>query len=154
MSTYYNLLSIVKTTIEGLNLDGIDNANIVIKKLPAVEQKVDTLPMILVVPSDQPEDVKRFTFEKEVSITYRIEVVIVAAGNLDMSSTNLSTYLDWRQKIRKIFHQAPLNTLGVPSSVWDIAVQPLQPLDRRLVNQSYDYQGLAVLFRSVENQDE
>lgn len=152
MSTYNSILSVVHDTIVNLALSGISNSNIVIKKLPKAEENLDTLPTIMIAPMNTPEQVKRFGFESTVSINYRVEVVIIAAGNLDLTSADLPTYFTWRESIRKVFQQLPLSTLGLPANIWDINVEMEVPIDRRLINELYDYMGMAIIFRSIETQ--
>ena len=147
MSGYNDLLNATQTIVQALGLSGISTGNILVKKLPKVEQ-VDSLPIILICPSVRPEVILGSSFEAQVFVDYRIDVIIIASGNLDFSS-NLSTYLLWREEVRKAFQQAPL-AVSIPVMPWKIKTEPLVPLDRHLISELWDYMGLTIVFSTNE----
>lgn len=147
MAIYNDILDAVVSQIQTLGLTlGSTSVVVAKRKLPKREQGLDTLPLIAVVPSDKPETVKRLGFEDAVSVTYRVDVVVIATGDGDPVS-NLDTYLDWRQKIRRLFQEWPL--AGV-DSVYDVRIDPDTVIDRDALNQNYDYSGLTAWFLSAE----
>lgn len=144
---FSNLLTAVKESIETLGLTfGGSAVGISLRKLPRAEETLDTLPLICVCPRG-PEQVEAFSTEDNVLVKYDVEVVLVAAGNRDLTSTNLATWLLWREQIRRLF-QFELSTI---TTILKVDVNPDQPLDRAKLNQNYEYSGLGFRFWSIEN---
>jgi hypothetical protein len=148
-SIYNSILTAVQQAVEGLTLElGAATLPVVIRKLPKVQEPLDTVPCVLVVPA-APEQVEVANFEGLVYVWYTVGVVVVAANNQDFSS-NLDSYLSWREQIRRLF-QAP--SLPGVSQVWDTEVHPEPVIDPEAVNADYDYSGLTLRFRTVEPRD-
>ncbi len=141
-SVWYDILTRIQSLIQGLDLSGLSDANVKVRKLPKVGESIDTLPCVLVSPGDSPEDVERLSFEDDsgVSVRYPADIVIVAAGNRDFSS-NLDLYAGWRQSIRRLFQDDALD--GV-DRVFRVDIEPKPLYDRGLLNQNYDYLGMSV----------
>ena len=145
-SNYYTVLTAVKAVIDGLSLT-LNAAAVpsAVRKLPRAEETIDALPLICVVPPQEPDSYEWNSFEGR-NCQYPVEVVIVAAGNRDFT-TNLDVYLSWRQAIRDAF-KGPLLS-GAPT-VWRTDVDPELVIDREQVNNDYDYSGLIVRCQSQE----
>lgn len=147
MAVYNDILSAVQSQILSLGLTfNAKSVPVTLRKLPAIIEEVDTVPMIAVCPKDEPEEYKRIGFEKTMQVTYQVEIVIIAPGNRDFES-NLDVYLSWRESIRNLFRQPPL--AGVPE-VWMMMPKGEVPIDRDNVNSNYDYSGLVIEFTTVE----
>lgn len=153
MATYATLLTVTRDTIRQLGLVGIAQANIKITKLPKREENLDTLPCVLIIPHDRPESITRMSMEGDASYAYRVSIVVVSAGNRDYTDTSLATDLTWRDTIIKVFERLPLNTLGLPTSIWEMRVDTDVFMDRSIMNRMYDYQALSVIYHSMERKD-
>lgn len=145
---YQDVLTEAKAKLQGLALPGIAS-NVQVMKLPGVDEQIDTLPLLALVPADEPEEIKRLDFEGTKNVTYVMEVVAIskgkkllgAEGNGDPND-NLFRQLDWRQQVRDLFYnQAALS--AVPQ-VRRITVAPGKPVDRRKVSQNYEYAAITV----------
>lgn len=143
-----SILTAARTILAGLTLSGIDAANVKIRKLPSVREVIDTLPCVLVSPSDTPERIEPLSFEDGAKhrVVYAVDVVVVAADSADFS-TNLSTYLRWREQVRRALDQP---TLAAVAPVFDVDVEPFSPLDREQLSKLYAYSGLSFRFHCVE----
>lgn len=142
---YNDLLNSVAATIASVITGG---AQISIRKLPAVEETLDTLPAIIVSPKDRPEEIKRSGFENNVDVIYTIEIVIVDAGNFNFTA-NLPLYLNWRQQLRYAFQQVPISS--IPNVyIYNVVCDMEVPIDRTKINELYDYVPMAVRFWSSE----
>ena len=146
VSVYNSILDAMVATIQSTNLAGI---NLVEKaKLPAAEESIDSpLPIIRVVPSENPERFEWTSYEGDVNVGYEVQVVVIAAGNQTLV-TGLDLLLNWRQLVRQAFGT---RALPVVPSVFDIETNPEVVIDRTLVNQNYDYSGLGFVVWSAEN---
>jgi len=147
-SVYWSILNAVASIISNLGLTfGVTVVPIVVKKLGAVEQGLDTMPVIEVCPDRNPERVSPASAESQVFVEYRLEVYAYASGNSDFTSQNLDVYLNWREQIRRQFQGTLL--AGVPQ-VYDTDMQPEDPVDRDLMYQNYDLTLLAITFKTIE----
>lgn len=147
MSNYFNALTAISNSIQGLDLALSGQAVAVnIRKLPKREEGLDPATQVLVVPSETPERVEQFAYPNQVNVTYSCQVMVVSPNDGDQI-TNLPTYLDWRQDIRQLFQGPPLTTV---SGCWMTKIVPGKPLDREKINLNYDYLDLAVEVSCVE----
>lgn len=143
---FSSVLSVVKTQVDTLALTFSGAAvGVAVRKLPRAEETLDTLPLICVCPRG-PEQVEPFTTEDHVLVKYQVEVVIIAAGNRDLTDTNLSTWLSWREQIRRLFQWGLEGMTGCIK----VDVNPDAPLDRGKLNKNYEYSGLGFRFWVVE----
>ena len=91
---YNDVLNAVVSTIQGLAMPGM-NA-IIKRKLPSAEEVLDTpLPIICVVPSEDPESYEWTSYEGDVTVGYVTQVVLIAAGNQTLTA-GLDAMLNWR----------------------------------------------------------
>ena len=116
------------------------------RKLPTVEETIDTLPLIAVCPLDRPTRIEPESFEGFFSVTYLFNVVVIAAGNRDLLAS-LDVYEGWLQRIFYLFASDRLD--GV-AAVWNSEVVPGVLLDHGKLNQNYDYSGVSLSFMTTE----
>lgn len=149
-AAYGMILDATLATVRGLTLTGIDNplTQIIKRFLPKASEELDTLPLVVVAPSETPEDVRPLSGEndKAVEVIYAVDIVTIAASQHDFAS-NMDRYLDWRETIRQAFQEPTANNAP---TVFDTEIKPFSPFDRPLLNQNYAYCGLRVLFHSAE----
>lgn len=104
-----DLLTAVKTTIQGLNLTGIADDNVVVQLVADWEggagATVPGLPAVLIAPMGA-ETVSVATNISD-DISYPIGVIIMSAENRDQS-THRDRNLQWRESIRLAFSQQRL----------------------------------------------
>ena len=81
-----------------------------------------------------------------MDVTYAVDLVVISPGNADLS-TNIPTYLDWREKIRRAFQRVKFS--GVPT-VYMTDIEAGEAFDRNLTQDNYDYMLLTILFSSFE----
>lgn len=143
---YYEILSAIRDAVAGASKPGMKD--VVIRDLPKASETLDSLPLTVVAPSEQPEEVTRLSFEADAShqVIYSADVVSIAAGNRDFES-KLETTLGWRQTDRQLFQDNRLD--GVPE-VFLIEIRPFAPLDRGLLNSNYIYSGISLRLYTVE----
>lgn len=152
-ANYYPILQAIKTIVDGLTLKDWNNnlLSSALRKLPKVDESIDTLPLLCIVPKDEPAKRIPFAFATGgpvYKVTYPCEVVAIAAGNRDFS-THLDTYMSWQSAIAAAFNTAAnLKTL-VPA-VWDVNVRLGLIIDRAQVNDNYDYGGLTIDVATTE----
>lgn len=148
-SAYYSILQAAKQIVDGLLLADWNAALVPsqIRKLPAVEEGLDALPLVLIVPHDKPEGFVRLSY-RLIGVTYRVEVVSVAANNHDLAS-HLDYLLSWRERIRTPFERPDLMMQNV-NTVYLGWVEGEAPIDREKVNNNYDYSGLSLLVTNAE----
>jgi hypothetical protein len=148
-SKWYEILTAVKEQIDALGLtsDGT-SLPVEIRKLPAVEESIQTLPCVLVAPGGSPEKIAQFSFEDDagVSVAYPVDVAIVSAGNRDFVS-DVDVLLAWRQQARRCFQS---NSLPGVDRVFRILLNPDPAYDRGALNSNYDYSGFSLEVFVVE----
>jgi hypothetical protein len=97
-------LEAVKARIQGLSLSGIVNSSVVIHKSPT-DRNV-TKPAVVIGPGGA-ETVEFGPTNSRDDVGYPIFVAILAADNQNQTSDR-GTYLLWREKIRRAFHNQRL----------------------------------------------
>lgn len=136
----------------GLSIGGTV-VSVAARKLPKAEESLDTLPLIVVAPSDRPPREQPWDSGTAADGNARalrehlFDVVVIAAGNRD-PVTGLPEYLQWRQKVSRRFGQP--KALTNVAELYDTRVEPMQPIDRAAYAKQYDYSGLTLRFRCVE----
>jgi hypothetical protein len=147
-SVYNSILEAVRDKLQTLTLDGIESVDVKIRKLPKATESLDSLPCVVVAPSEEPEVVEDLSFEDDAAheVIYSVDIVCIADDDADFV-TNLDRYLRWREQVRRAF-QPPL--LAAVASVFTTEILPFSPLDRQLLNANYAYTGIAVRFHAVE----
>lgn len=152
MSTYSDLLESVRSRVYALALPGI--VEVVVMKLPAVEEELDTLPLIAIVPSEEDAEHRPYSYGNQAEVVYPVEVVAIskgkrllaAEGNTDPND-NLSRHTGWQSRVWRSFYDP--RVLGIPG-VWKCEIRPGKPVDRGAVNQNYDYVPVTLRFRVLE----
>jgi hypothetical protein len=126
---------------------------VVIRKLPAAQETLDVLPLVIVSPKEQGETLEYSGFEGNIRATYPVDVVIISQNNRDVTSNNLASYMDWRRQIRDQYQIPPIPnaTSGLIASTVKIDCKPDPILSREIINLSYDYQSLSLLFTVNES---
>lgn len=120
-----------------------------VRKLPKAEELLDPLPQVAVCPADRPESIRRISFESLVAVTYRVEIVFLAAGDRDFTSRNIDYYAGWREATRAKF-QKPDTLQGVVPTVSQCVVEPAPLLDRGELKNAYDVGSLTLLITNTE----
>ena len=145
---YYSILEAVRDKVRTLTLDGIQPADVKIRKLPKATESLDGLPCVVVAPGEDPELLTPHSFEDDASyeVAYSVDVVCVADDDADFV-TNIDRYFRWREQVRRAFQSPRLE--DVPA-VFDTRLKPLAPLDRQLLNNNYAYTGITVRFHASE----
>lgn len=126
---------------------------VVIRKLPQKAEVLDPPVQITICRPDKPEGFKRLSFGKNRQMLYTVVIAIVSPNNADQIS-NLATYTDWRQTIVELYtpkfsSQADVVALAGCDSVRGIKIVPGIFLDRKAISDNYDYQVVAVEFKSL-----
>jgi hypothetical protein len=151
MSNYFDILSSIQTTITNLNLSGL--SQISIRKLPAAQESLDVLPLVIITPKDEGEKIDRAGMEDNIFVTYPVDVIIISQNNRDVTSNNLASYMDWRRQIRDSYQEPPIPNATAYLQQYSIKIKcmPDAILSRELLNLSYDYQALSIYFTVVES---
>ncbi len=105
-----SIMEAIQTTIQGLNLSGIDDASVVIREVPI--RRDLALPAVVIAPQKttcNPADgVLGFD-----DVLYGVTVRIFAADN--QSQSNTATYTLWLEQVAKAFRSRRLS--GVPQVI-------------------------------------
>ena|SRR5579872_947101 len=123
----FDILSAIKTAIEGRGLVGVASANVVVQKVPGnrpADLPVQQFPAIVIAPFGAEEIDPRAGTTSRDDVVYPVLVAILAADDQDQE-LHLNQYLTWRQSIRQLFHDQPLSTL-----CFSVQVKPLDTIDR------------------------
>jgi hypothetical protein len=152
VSVYSDLLEAVRARVQSLGLPGI--AAVAVMKLPAVEEELDTLPLIAIVPAEEDAEHRPYAYDNQAEVVYPVEVVAIntakrllgAEGN-ESANDDLSRHTGWQERVRHAFYNP--RVLGL-AGVWKTEIRPGKPVDRGAVNQAYSYVPVTLRFRVLE----
>lgn len=121
-SLYFDLLTAVTTSVKRV----LDNTVLRIKPLVLTQ---DTIPICVVAPGPQGEQIKYQAFNKVVQYSYPVWVTYVEAENR-LLETGIEEYLGTREAIRNQLFQVT-NNLGLrcPEYVYDIKFMPSEAVE-------------------------
>lgn len=120
---------------------------VVVRKMPKAEEILETplvTPIIIVCPAEVPEIVEPWTTEDSwgAIVKYRVEVVLIAAGNSNFTAVNMNLWFSFREQIRRLFQWGIEGiVLSTPSDLFFARVLPEVPLDRPGMNRNYEISG-------------
>ncbi len=121
-----------------------------ILKEPVSRDQLDTAAPFLAVCPCQGDGVEQWAagiWDKK----YGVQVALVAAGNLDLTS-NLPTWMLWRGQIMAALRDPTgLQPQGI-TQVWRIEVLPDDPLDRSFIPQGFDFSSVRFRFHTLDGQ--
>lgn len=122
-------MEVIQTTIQGLNLTGLADANVLIHKVPRDIEKdmaaTSPLPAVIISPRDaEGLDPMQGTNLAD-DVVYPIQVVILDQDGQSQTA-NLDQYLLWRESIRRKFNNKRL--AGI-TEVISVTVQPKTIVD-------------------------
>lgn len=142
-ANYYPILQAVQAMIGSSLLDwNSQPLPFAIRKLPKVDEQIDTLPLgCIVPPAREPEKIP-IAFGPTYKVTYPVEVVFIAGNNRDFTD-HLNTYMGWQNSVSVLFNTRDALKQIVPA-VWDVNVRLGLIIDRSQVNDNYDYGGLTI----------
>lgn len=128
-AVHYRCLTAVQARIRALSLSGIENANVLVKKLPIEKWAFrDTglgLPGVLVTPQRETMDPRAGTNIRD-DVGYGVLVTVCQADNQDHTlEAGLSERILWREKVARAFRSQRLS--GV-SEVYTCRIEPGDPL--------------------------
>lgn len=111
-SVYYQCLTGTRSRVQAVSLSGIENANIVAKKMPHPRLFSDdgsiSLPCVLITPPGDRQPANEGT-NLEDDVHYRVLVTVVSPDNQERTiAANLSRDLLWMQQISRAFRQQRL----------------------------------------------
>lgn len=118
MSVHFDILTQVKNCIQALTLNGLDVANVVVKKVPWATKVFGTdrdlsYPGIMVCPMGVESMSATAGTNASDDVGYPVLVAIVDADNDDLDS-DLENYLKWRETIMRAFRNQRLpGVLGI-----------------------------------------
>lgn len=147
-SVYATILDTMAAQIAALDLTFNGKAvPVQVCKLPKKEETLNSTPLIVVAPSEQPESIEPFGSEDQVLVKYVAEAVFIGAGNRDFTETNMDTWFRFREQIRRLF-QFGIAGINLPGGVdlFYAEIMAEAPLDRASLNKMYEASGLAFRF--------
>ena len=128
-SIFMKSMEAVQTAIQGLGLTGLSSSNVLIHKVPRDLDKdmpaTSPLPAIIISPRDAEGADPRAGTNLKDDVVYPIQIVILDQDGQNQT-TNFDRYLQWRETIRRTFHNKRLS--GV-SEVTGVVVQPKTIVD-------------------------
>lgn len=124
-------------------------ASVVLARLPVARDALESLPAVAVCPAEQPERSEPFATGGYQSVTYVVQVVVIAASNRD-ASRGMADVLDARETLRKLF-QRPSNIQAYAPEVLQADAAGEAPLARSAVFRGYDVSGFTARFRCIES---
>lgn len=148
-SQYLEILNNVQVQIQALALT-YNNAPVAVlsRKIPRWLPNISlpSLPIILIAADDKPEQITPWSSENEVLAKYSVTIVVIAAGNQDMTA-NFDVWLGWREQLRRLFQWGMQTQLkGCLFSEYEGS----PPLLRDAVLKNYDVSGFGFRFWNVE----
>jgi len=148
MSVVSDVYAGLKTLIQGLSLSGFAGDDIVVRKLPRIDESLDSVPKIIIAPAQNADEtVVSASFEDEDHVTYPIDIVIVTAGNQSLDQAGLTSIQGHRTSIRAALRQMVLS--GV-SGLLKIDVEPDVAIDEDKISSNYDYSPIRALVTVTE----
>lgn len=145
-STYQSILSAVQSEIQGLDLTGIDDANVVVMKVPTARKgALPGFPGVVIAPFGQKRELAGTNEQDDIS--YPVLVAYIATNGEDPTA-NLDRALTWHQQIEKHFINQRLT--GV-SSVLTCTYDPRDVFDPAKFFDGYDAGGVILRFVSRES---
>jgi len=149
-STYKDILDAVQSTIQGLDLTGVADANVVIGKVPVADKNqgdlFSSLPAVLVAPFGTKQSPPNAGTNASDDITYPVLVATLEASNQSQTS-NLDRGLQWHEDIMDAFISKRLS--GV-ATVWNCIIDPRDVFDRGMFARNLDVGGMILRFVSRE----
>lgn len=146
-STYLDILQGAKAVIGGLGLTGILADQIRVRKRPVYLAEQDTLPLIVVSPTQ--EGIELLTFGSQGIFLFGAMVTIVQESALRWE--DLDFLLEARQKIRRALHKTSMT--GV-SAVMDCDYDPSPAYDAAALNAGFDVSTMGFTFKAQEARSE
>jgi hypothetical protein len=119
---------------------------VVRSKLPQKRENVAVPRIYVCSQSSGPEDSRPFSAERKSLVSYLIGVHVISANNEDQS-TNLATYTNWRETIRRTFQRPPLGAV----TVFNLRPAPGVFLPPDLIHEEYDYQSVFFRVETIED---
>lgn len=147
MPLFDDILTEVRSGIQGLDLEGVDDANVNVRK------SVDVLDLNrpnVQVTTPRPEIMRHDDgTNAQDDVVYPVLVTLVDADNQNQH-LHFGTYLNWRERIAAHFRHQPLS--GV-SGVSTCHVEPLDIVDEKtwLSEKKLWVSGLLLLFSARED---
>lgn len=138
-SLFGKVLDAVATVIQGLDLDGVHDDEIRVRKHPDDDSRV--YPGITVHPAVDWQHRREGTNERD-DVGYGVQVTMVQATSQDVRR-QIDRRLLWREKIRREFiHQrAPLSSI---TEVYTCHIEAAPPFNRRDFRKDYDVDSLVI----------
>ncbi len=133
----FDILEQIQATVQGLGLDQMPPANVLIQKVPTNRTKdlpADRYPAVIIAPWG-PEGINPSDgTNSRDDINYRVGLWILASDAIDseqpgqQQAKDFKLYVRWRQAVRKAFHNQRLtSTYG-----HKVEVNPLDVVDRAM----------------------
>ena len=123
----FDILTRIKAAIVARALPGIGAANVILQEVPgprAAELPAQQFPCVVIAPSGAEQiDPQGGTTSRD-DVVYRVVVALVAIECGD-SAARFAQALGWRQSVRRLFHDQPLDEL-----CFTVRVQPLDIVER------------------------
>ncbi len=145
-AVYDAVVAAALALVKDLELDGLPVAQRQTRKLPAIQEALDTTPLLLLIPRDQPDTIGQASTH-HWNHGYQLDMIFITAGNLDLALDTAIT--KWRETLRDAFLPPLCISAQVPS-IWDTKVSNKPIIDRRKVSRLYNYSGISVQFVSEE----
>lgn len=147
MADIYNpILDAVTAAILGLNLTlGSRTVAVEKRKLPAVQEEIDTLPLICVVPDPKVLWDVPFATGGIRKRGYGTGIAVVSKGDHD-ARKHLADYTGWRDAIADLLARPPA---GFPDGYLEHRIQLGVTIDPQKYSQNYDYSAMAVYWTVV-----
>lgn len=146
-SNYWTILQAALGACTALALRDWNSVSLpfAVRKLPMVQERLDSVPAGFIVPSTTPEQVEMWSSEWEYKVSYYCDVVVVSPGNLD-PSTHLDYLLNWRERLRL----AVLNATYPVGVFYNSFLQMDPPIDRTALSSLYDYGAFRLFVEAIE----
>jgi len=129
--------------------DNLLPSSIQTAELPRAQDQLSVLPAVRIAPYGN-ISWERVGFEEPTTnYGYTIQVVIIAPGNLNIT-TDQDKYQRWQLNISKLLLPIAQYQL-VYSNIWEVTISQLPLFDRSKVSDLYTYLGVLVTLQSLES---
>ncbi len=129
MSVFYNCLTGIQTVIRNKDVSGIDDAHVIVRKLPWVRGA--ELPAVIISPIS---DTLRRVNNQQIEVGYGCHVCIVQASNQDLTTSH-DAFLYWREQIEDAL---VANKLAAVSGVINLIIEPSGLILPQAFRKQYD----------------
>lgn len=134
----------VQSDIQGMDLEGLSDANVLVQKVPDYREANASLPAVILSTNDRETSTPATNRRDDVGYPVRVSLLSASDNNVTLNHARMAM---WRQRISRQFRNQGLS--GV-DGVWTCNVEQAANFDRAWFNYHMDNSQLVLRFISRE----